>query len=79
MSPAGSFGDFLSSSSWRLWGVVSSLQHEMTTRNMESKGDEGQKGVVLPVGKKQEFLQNYPGSAWTEGGADALKGLPEEL
>ena len=28
---------------------------------------------MLPVGKKQEFLKNYLGSAWTEGGADALK------
>ena len=51
----------------------------MTARNTESKGDEGQKCVVLPVGKKQEFLQNYLGSVWTEGGADALQGLPGEL
>ena len=75
----GSFGDFISSSSWRLRGAVSSLQHEMTTRNTESKGDEGPKGVVLPVGKKQEFLQNYLGSVWTEGGVDALQGLLGEL
>lgn len=34
---------------------------------------------MLPIGRKQEFLQNYLGSAWTEGGADALKGLPGEL